>query len=221
MCTIVNATVPTTEFALQGTFEGTPLAKFETVRTAAHDTGQPVPFLWATAPDPDAMEAALRADATTETVRRFFHMDERRLYRIEWQSQTCSRLRTLLENDGTLLEATACDGRWEFKLLFPDHCAASRTYHHCQDRDVDLTVRQVKNNTGLLTDGGNSLSKEQREALVTAFQTDYYRVPRGVTQVELAKNLELSHQALSERLRRGHQELISYTLCNDTVQGAP
>lgn len=68
---IVNVVIATTEFALQDTFEETPLAEFETVRTAAHDTSQPIPFLRATAPDPDAMEVALRADTTTETVRRF------------------------------------------------------------------------------------------------------------------------------------------------------
>jgi len=221
MCTIVTAMVPTTEFALQDTFAEAPLARFETVRTAANDTSQPMPFLWAAAPEPDAMEAALRGDTTTDTVQRFSRTEERRLYRIDWQSRTCSLLRTLVEDDGTLLEATAHDGRWEFKLLFADHRAASRTYDRCQDREIDLTVRQVKNNPGLLADGGNSLSNEQHEALVTAFQTDYYRVPRGVTQVELANNLDLSHQALSERLRRGHQELISYILCNDTVQSAP
>jgi len=221
MCTIVSAVVPSAEFALQDTFVDVPPAKFETVRTAGHDTGQPMPFLRAMAPDPDALEAALRADTTTDTVRRFSRGDERRLYRIDWQPRARSLLGTLVEDDGTLLNADARDGRWEFKLLFPDHCTASEAYDRCQNRGIDLTVRQVTNDTGLMGRDGNSLSNEQYEALVTAFQTDYYRVPRGVTQVELAEQLDLSHQALSERLRRGHQGLISYTLCGDTGRSLP
>jgi predicted DNA binding protein len=221
MCTIVNARVPAEEFALQDAFQETPRARFETVRTAGHDSGEPIPFLRATAPDADAMETAVRADPTTNTVQRFSRMDEYRLYRIEWESGTRSRLGTLIEGEGTLLEATASGGYWTFELLFPDRSAASRTYDRCQDRGIALTVRQVTNDTDLMDGDGNSLSKEQHEALLTAFRTDYYRVPRGVTQVELAEKLDLSHQALSERLRRGHQGLISYTLCQDPIQNVP
>lgn len=221
MCTIVNAMVPTAEFALHDTFEEMPLATFETVRTAVHDTNQPMPFLWAAAPEPDALDAALRADATTDTVQVVTRTDGRRLYRIQWRPRTCAFLRTLVESDGSVLEASARDGRWAFKLLFPDHRTVSRAYDRCQEQGIDLRVRQVKNDGDPMEGSGSPLSNEQHEALVTAFRADYYRVPRGVTQVELAERVDLSHQALSERLRRGHRGLISYMLRDGTIQGAP
>ncbi|MFC7008889.1 helix-turn-helix domain-containing protein [Halalkalicoccus salilacus] len=40
----------------------------------------------------------------------------------------------------------------------------------------------------------------------------YYDVPRTVTLTELANKLDISHQALSERLRRAHANLIDRTI---------
>lgn len=218
MCTLLHVRVPIRQLALKDTFLEVPRATFKTIRTAEHGTGQPMPFFRATATDLDSMEAALRADTSTESVQNFSSAGERhRLYQIDWQPPISSRFETLVEGDGVLLEARARDGYWNFELLFPDHCAASRTYNRCQDCGIDLTVEEVRNNRESVGFAGDPLFTEQHEALLTAFETDYYCVPRGMTQVELSEQLELSHQALSERLRRGHQALISQTLCKDSI----
>jgi len=218
MGTFVNATVPTDGFALGTTLSEVPVATFETVRVAAHDTNQPMPLLRMRAPDPESVDRAVHADPTTDDVRVLSRGEGQRLYRIDWQSRVRSHLRSLVDDGGTLLEAAGRDGRWEFKLFFPDHAAASQAYERCQNRDVGLVIHQVKTGTDSIAGGETVLSNEQREALVTAFRSNYYRVPRGLTQEELAEQLGLSHQALSERLRRGHQRLISTTLCNDAGQ---
>jgi predicted DNA binding protein len=219
MCTIVGATLPTEEFALKDTFAEYPRATFEAVQASAHDTDRPMSLLWAMGPDLEAIDSALRADGTTEDVRVFTRADGRRLYWIDWEPRIYSLLRTLVESGGTVLEAGATDSRWTFELLFPDHDAASRTYDRWQDEGVDLVVREVRNDAGPVAGAESPLSEEQHEALVAAFRTDYYSVPRGMTQAELAEKLDLSHQALSERLRRGHREIISHTFRNSTIQG--
>ena len=43
---------------------------------------------------------------------------------------------------------------------------------------------------------------------MTAFEAGYYNIPRDVTSEELAAELDVSHQALSERFRRGHKQLV-------------
>jgi hypothetical protein len=64
-----------------------------------------------------------------------------------------------------------------------------------------------------LTDAGQfSLSDVQRETLRVAYESGYYSVPRAAALGELAARLGVSHQAISERLRRGVGSLIEYTL---------
>lgn len=213
--TIVKATVPTGGFALQDTFEETPGATVKTLGVAAHTSSQPMPFLWATAPDLEAVDSAIRSDVTVQSVRAVSCTDGHQLYELSWEPRVRSLLRVLVESGGTLLDACAHKRRWEFDLFFPTHAAASRTYDCCLDWGIDLTVSQLKNNPTSVGDPDRFLSAKQHETLVTAYETDYYSVPRGVTMEELARHLNVSHQALSERLRRGHQGLISKTLTDD------
>jgi predicted DNA binding protein len=212
---MVTATVPAGEFALRETLVDVPAAAFETLNLAAHNSNQPMPLLWATAPDLDAVDDALEEDPTVETVRAVTSRDGKRLYQLSWEPQIRSLLRVLLESGGTLLTATAHGRQWQFDLLFPDHSAASRTYNCCQDWGIELSVARIENDGSSVGDGRRVLSEKQHETLVAAYETDYYGVPRGVTMEELAEHLGVSHQAMSERLRRGHQGLISETLSED------
>lgn len=215
MSTIVTARVPTEEFALRETFAEVPAATFKTLSVAAHNARQPIPFLWATAPELEAVDAAVRSDTTVDTVQAISSTGGKRLYSISWAPQIRSLLTVLVESGGTLLEARAHDREWTFDLLFPDHPTASRTCRSCQDWGMDLTVTRLKNDPCSVGSPEQFLSDKQQETLVTAFESDYYTVPRGVTMEELAERLGVSHQALSERLRRGHQGLISKTLSED------
>ncbi|MFC7142999.1 helix-turn-helix domain-containing protein [Halosimplex aquaticum] len=56
--------------------------------------------------------------------------------------------------------------------------------------------------------GGFHLTDEQFTTVKAALDRGYYKVPREATLEELANELDVSHQALSERLRRGHRTLI-------------
>lgn len=218
---MVTATVPTREFALRETLADVPVAVFETQNVAAHNGNQPMPLLWATAPEFDALDDALRDDTTVESAREVTSRDGHRLYQLRWEPQTRSLLRVLLESGGTLLAASARGRQWQFDLFFPDHSAASRTYNCCQDWGIELSVAQVENDPSSVGDHRSFLSDKQQETLVTAYETDYYGVPRGVTMQELAARLGVSHQALSERLRRGHQGLISQALSDNLDAAEP
>jgi hypothetical protein len=62
------------------------------------------------------------------------------------------------------------------------------------------------------------LSATQYDTIARAFRTDYYDVPRGTTLSELASTFGVSHQAVSERLRRGHSHLVERLLSESTVE---
>ena len=223
MGTIVDASVPTDQFALSDTFDAVADAEFETVRVVAHDAGHPMPFLWGEAADRDALYDALAADASTEGVRRLASDEKRDLYRVEWDASIGTVVSLLIEEGATLLGARGADDRWTLHVLFRDHDAVSTTFDACAEAGIDLSIRRVNGVTDSVANGGSGLSADQHEALRAAFETDYYAVPRGMTLEALAGELDVSHQALSERLRRGHRNLVESTLFDapESVQRSP
>ena len=66
-----------------------------------------------------------------------------------------------------------------------------------QDGDLEITAM---------------LTEPQQGAVAEAYRHEYYDVPREVSLDELARELEISHQALSERLRRANRVLVSEQL---------
>lgn len=57
-----------------------------------------------------------------------------------------------------------------------------------------------------------SVWQSQYTALTQACQHGYFKIPRELDLDDLAAMMNISHQALSERLRRGHETLIKTTL---------
>lgn len=212
MGTIVDATMPADQFALADTFTAIPEVECETVRLVAKEDDCVAPFLWFAAPDLDALHETLEADASTRKVERLLERDDRCLYHITWQARIRVLVHLIGIEDGTLLDAHGENGRWELRVLFPSHDAVSATYDVCQEHGVDLTIHRVKGVVESIDRSGTDLTEKQYEALAAGIQSDYYHVPRGRSLEELAEELDISHQALSERLRRGHRTLIKQTL---------
>jgi len=223
MCTTVDASVPADRFALAETFDAVADAEFESVRVAAHPPERPMPLLWGSAADRNALSAALAADSSTANVQQLASRDERCLYRVDWDAAIETVLEVLVDGGGTVLGTKGTGGRWAIQLLFPDHDSVSTTFDACAAAGVDLSIRRVNGVTDSIGRGGLGLSADQHEALRAAFETDYYAVPRGMTLEGLAGELDVSHQALSERLRRGHRNLIANTLFDapEPVQRTP
>ena len=61
----------------------------------------------------------------------------------------------------------------------------------------------------------HNLTERQYHALTTAVEQGYYDVPREINAKELADELDISHQALSERFRQGTKNLIKSALLVD------
>lgn len=76
------------------------------------------------------------------------------------------------------------------------------------ERNVQVNVLQIQPFSKDTADEIR-LTPEQSEALLAAIQHGYFEIPRGISQEELAAELEISHQALSERFRRGFRTLAT------------
>ncbi|WP_227379031.1 helix-turn-helix domain-containing protein [Haladaptatus halobius] len=56
------------------------------------------------------------------------------------------------------------------------------------------------------------LTESQHETFVEAYERGYYTIPRKIDGGDLAAGLDISHQVLSERLRRGVRNFIENTV---------
>lgn len=217
MGTIVEASVPAEGFALLDAFETLPDARVESVPLVAHGDDRPLPLVRASTTNPSTLESVLSSDPTVSQVDGLTGGGGIPLLGIEWAGSAARLLSVLVEDGGVLLSASGRGGRWDLRLLFPDDRATSAAYDRCRDHGVDLSVRRVQRLETAPGFGGIGLSERQHEAIAAAFETDYYGVPRGVTLEGLARELGVSHQALSERLRRGHRTLVANTLGDTEV----
>ncbi|WP_435362073.1 helix-turn-helix domain-containing protein [Haloarchaeobius sp. DFWS5] len=215
MTTIVEASLPADEFALQETLDRVPDASFEIVRLVAHGDDSVMPFLWASSESADDFPAIFEADSSTRNVEMLADLGDEYLFQMEWTAHIRVIVYVLLEEEATLLDAVGTDDQWRLRLLFPEESSVSATYEFCEEHGVNFTVNRMFQISDSFQRGLYGLTEQQHETLVTASETGYYEVPRGVEQIELAEQLGVSNQALSERLRRGHGRLVTNALGPD------
>ncbi|WP_233203976.1 helix-turn-helix domain-containing protein [Halegenticoccus soli] len=205
--TISEIEIPADEFALQQTLAAIDDVAFEIERVVAHEPDRVMPFVWVSGADGDAIASALESDPSVENLQLLADLGDERLYRMDWVDKIQTLIRILVDEEGTILAASGSEDRWTLRALFPDRGALSQTHDFCRDAGISFDVRRVYH----LDDGREGrfgLTEEQQEALTRAFEGGYYDVPRRRSLTELAGELGVSHQALSERLRRGHGNLI-------------
>lgn len=212
MGTIVEATLPAEQFALSETLQRRPITEFETVQVVIDGTDRVMPFLWATGGDLDGLPAVVADDPTTRNVDVLTALDEEYLFRMEWANRVRTVCTVMVEENGTILDAYAKNDAWIFRILFPEHDAVSSTHALCEEYDLDLEFERIYDLSGSLRRGRYGLTESQYETVLTAYDRGYYAVPREITLADLADDLDVSHQALSERLRRAHGTLVERAL---------
>ncbi|WP_440008066.1 helix-turn-helix domain-containing protein [Halomicrococcus sp. SG-WS-1] len=214
MGTIVVGRTPASDFALERTLDRVEGVEFEIERVVAPEAGQVMPYVWAAADSDqaDELERALSDDPTTDEVELLADLGDEWLYRMEWVERTRFVVHVLVDAQGTIMDAVGKDDEWWLRVLFPDRDSLSATYDFCETNDVPFDVDQIYQLEAAPRRSQYGLTEEQYEALVTAFEHGYYEVPRSVSGEELATELDISHQALSERLRRAYRNLVSRTI---------
>lgn len=208
--TITEVTVSAADFALSETFAHYSGVQVEVERVVAQ-SDRIIPFVWVTHENIEAVHQALEADATTANIEILADLDSERLYRMEWVDRIAALVYALVEEDGTVLSASGRNGQWVLRLLFADRDAVGRTHERCRDVGLDLSIKRVFN----LDEGRQGrfgLTDKQQDGLLLAFEHGYYDIPREISAEDLAAEIGISHQALSEQLRRAHKTLVENTV---------
>lgn len=175
----------------------------------ATDEGSLTAFLWIEG-DLAGIDRALEEDATVERARLVVD-GESRLYRVEWIDRTDVLARFLLEEKGAVISAHGSGEGWRLRLLSPAREELSRTYDYCRSNGIEVEIHTLYDaDEG--RQGRFDLTDAQEETLTRALERGYYEIPRNVDMDALAEEFGVSHQALSERLRRAHGALVETAL---------
>ena len=197
--------LPAPGFALVELFERVPDAAVELEPAVANPDDHALLLVEADAHR--AVDAALRSSPSVAAVERFGREEHRARYRVTWEGHARRVLRGLVAEGVTLIDLHGASGRWKLRVLAPDRAAIARAYDALEDLGCDPNCRSITRfGDGLANPAG--VTDKQRKALTRAFELGYYDIPRDVTTEELAADLGVSHQALSERFRRAHKGLI-------------
>jgi predicted DNA binding protein len=169
-------------------------------------------LFWARSGDFVAFEEGLAADRTVTNVTRLAETSDGRLYRVTF-TEYGERFATFpvwSELDVSVVDSTGTHEGWEIRLRLPDREGLRRFRDACEERGVGFQLGAIYDETGQTVPAEARLTDAQREALTTSCARGYYDIPRRTTMAEVASELELSSQALSERLRRGTKSLVQH-----------
>lgn len=209
MSIIAEFTVESPELVLYDATKSCPQVTTELITQVGVD-GQQLMFLWANGEDLDAFEAAIEGDETVDSFERYTDLGDRRFYRIHISDES-GRVSypAWVRLGATRLETLGGDGESWNRFRFPDR-EAFRTFREwCEQRDIEFTLHSLRRETMKPNDRRTRpLTPDQAEVLNVAYERGYFEVPQKTTLAELGQALDISQQAVSERLHRAFEALV-------------
>ncbi|MFD1514471.1 bacterio-opsin activator domain-containing protein [Halomarina rubra] len=203
---------------LLATLRAVPSARVIWEQSDTTANGEHLLMFWAETSDVESFEAALHHDSTVTAPRVLTTTGDRRLYQVEHvgEGRAQSVYPTIVEAGGIVQQGTGTYEGWTLQVELPDTDALRHIHEWCSCHDLEFTLKRKYEQTG--SDGNATtygLTEKQRTLLVRATQEGYFDVPRGTDLNVLAAELNISHQAASERLRRGIDLLVQHTVLDD------
>jgi predicted DNA binding protein len=211
MATIVRGHIPADEFVLEETLTSLEDVEFECERIVTSGDEAVMPLLWVRGVDGDEIEQAFQEDSTVENVDLLSSFENEWLYRMEWVDRVQLVVQMLTNSEATVMDAYGTSEQWDLRVLYPSRDALSKTTEFGEDHGLTFEIETIRQMEGEPA-GRYGLSRAQYEALTQALEEGYYQVPRENNLEDIADDLDISHQALSERIRRATQTLIEETV---------
>ncbi|QSW98701.1 helix-turn-helix domain-containing protein [Haloterrigena alkaliphila] len=207
MTSIADIEIPADGTGTGELFEAVPSLTCEMERVIA-SSGH---GLWLSGPSQDEIETALDDASAIGAYSLINSEDDRWLYDIEFEPDAVDVFELVLEKGGTVLSASASGETWLLSIRFAEREGVSSLYDRLDEADVTPTIVRLFD-LEEETHSQCGLTARQYETLVAAIDHGYFEIPREVSMQELSEELGISHQALSERLRRAYRALVTSEL---------
>jgi predicted DNA binding protein len=211
MAVIVRGSIPAEELALNHVLATLPDVSLEVERIIESGEESVMPLVWVRGADRETVDAAVEDDPTVNESAVLAWFEDEHLYRMGWVDRVRLLLGMVTNFEATILDAFGDRDRWQFRVLYPDRSRFAKTHDFCDEHGLTFDVAAVREMDGEPA-GRYGLTTDQYETLVLAVERGCFDVPRSVSLGELAEETDVSHQALSERLRRGIEALVEDTL---------
>lgn len=182
------------------------------LETLVPSGGRSVPFFWIYTAAPDPIVESVRGHEVVESVEVVERLDEVTLVALDWHPDSDTVFHDIEASGGQILRAVCQDRHWEFAVRFFEHEDLSRFRRRCERDGVMLQVERIYHGSELDEDPQFGLTDPQREALTLAVERGYYDIPRRCSTADVAEELGISSQALTERLRRAVANLARHTV---------
>ena len=171
-----------------------------------------VPLFWIHNATRESFVESVQRHRSVERATAVDAFEDRTLFTLDWNANQDRLVDAVQSNDGQMLSAVGSATSWTFEVRFPTHEALSAFSTSCGDTEICPEVTRVYNPSDPDVQPWYGLTEPQLEALSLAIEMGYYDIPRGCTTKELADELGISDQAVTERLRRAIAALVTYTL---------
>jgi len=175
-----------------------------------------IPYFWVIGEEKDRFDEILRDEPELTDFEVIDTVNDRQLYRAEWDSSIDSFVQTMVSFGVVLQEAGGDAESWTFQLRFSDSQQLSEFHAACRERGITLSVESIYNPIESASVETREMTDAQRALIKRAFEEGYFDIPRGITLAEIADELGISDQAVNERLRRGLSTLIAATIMTET-----
>lgn len=212
MAAIVAFRVRSDRLAMMDLLTAFPDLTLDLIQETATDPNRPVLIFWVEGVDLEVFERAMEEDETIGDVERYTKVGDRALYhaRLTDKPELVS-YPVWVEVGAEQIEAQYRDGWWYCRFRVPNTEALITIEDWCRENGVEFVLESVYSQDELDRQEA-VVSTDQREILQAALEIGYFEVPREGTLEDLAGELDISSQAASERLRRGHKKLVRYYL---------
>jgi len=205
---------------LETTTENAPDANISIEQQSRCPDGSIDLTVWASGGDVEALEEGLDVDGSVDRWIAIGGSESRKLYQIRLtkDASSCIDYNGWTDGQAVVLSTERTEMGWTVEALLHDRSVLQEFAAGCESNDVPFDLLRISDVEQWEETQRFGLTELQSQTLLTAAEEGFYSVPRQVNLGELAEPLDVSHQALSERLRRGLLSLINNTLAQQYDQ---
>ncbi|PSP55710.1 helix-turn-helix domain-containing protein [Halobacteriales archaeon QS_1_67_19] len=207
---------------LQAALEAAPEMDLSVEQQTFRDAKPFAIALWASDGDFEAFEAGLAEDPTVTDAIVLAEIDDQRLYQVELSEEGEQQMsyHAWANLGGVFLSGERSGDGWHVRIRFPDRESLQEYVEYCADQGLSLDLRQLYD-ASEHRNGSYGLTDRQRHTLRIATEMGYFDIPRDVELKDLATELGVSRQAVSERLRRATGTLVRATVFSGGASADP